>query len=279
MFNRGWEFEVAYDFRAKNGFTWTPSLVLTTYINRITKLPDDQKEIISGNFLLKEGHGIYDFYLREFYGVDPRDGRALYYWDRTQSAGELRVVDGDTLTLNHNAAARSYVGKSAIPYFSGGLTNTFSYKGFELSILTTFQVGGYVVDGLYQSLMSSGTGTSTGFHPDILKSWSEPGQITDIPRVDKGSLVSGSNETTSSRSLTGASYFQLKSINFGYNLPKNWVSQVGLSRARVFFVAENLFVKTARQGMNPIQRFSGGVSASDGYIPSRFFMGGIHVHF
>jgi hypothetical protein len=54
---------------------------------------------------------------------------------------------------------------------------------------------------------------------------------------------------------------------------------MGLSRARTFFVAENLFVATARQGMNPNQRFSGGVSASDGFIPSRFFMFGVHVHF
>ena len=278
MFNRGWEFELAYDLRTKSGFTWTPSLVLTTFVNRITKLPEGQKEIISGNMQLKEGHGIYDFYLREFRGVDPRDGRILYTWNSGQSAGENRIIDGDTLTLNQSAAKYSYVGKSAIPDLIGGLTNTFSWKGFDLSILTTFQLGGYVVDNIYQLLMS--TGSSVGaFHPDILKSWKEPGQITNIPRNDRELAVNLANEAISSRSLTSASFFQLRSINFGYNLPKDFVSRMGLSKARTFFVAENVFVATARQGMNPAQRFSGSVSSSDGYIPSRFFMFGVNVHF
>jgi hypothetical protein len=287
MFNRGWEFELAYDFRSRGGFSWTPSLVLTTFTNRITKLPEDQREhgIISGSMLWMEGHGIYDFWIREFRGVDPRDGRALYTWDNTRvnpdgtpNMTNTRIVDGDTLTVDHNIALRSYSGHSAIPDLIGGLTNTFRWKGFDLSILTTFQIGGWLTDGIYNGLMATGA-SSSGFHPDILRSWSTPGQVTDIPRNDRSSTVSLQNEATSTRMMTKASFFQLRSINFGYNLPRDFVSKVGLSRARAFMVAENLFIVSHRQGLNPSQRFSGSASATDGFIPSRFFMFGLHVHF
>ncbi|MCL2413668.1 MAG: SusC/RagA family TonB-linked outer membrane protein [Bacteroidales bacterium] len=280
MFNRGWEFELAYDFRARNGFSWTPSMVLTTFTNRITKLPEEMREegIRVGNMLMMEGRSIYDFHLREFRGVDPRDGRALYTWDGRPTA-TLRNIDGEYLTVDHNFAERRYVG-SAIPDLIGGLTNTFRWRGFDLSILTTFQIGGYVVDNIYMTMMSLGhLGRPSSFHPDILNSWREPGQVTDIPRLDMGTMVSGQSEATSSRHLTNASFLQLRSINFGYALPQEFVQRMGLSRARAFVVAENLFLLTHRQGMNPTQRFSGVTSAADGFIPSRFFMVGVNVHF
>jgi len=287
MFNRGWEFELAYDFRTRNGFSWTPSLVLTTFTNRITKLPEEMRAdgIRVGNMLMMEGRSIYDFNLREFRGVDPRDGRALYTWERiynldgTINMTNTRIIDGDTLTIDHNRAARSYVG-SAIPDLIGGLTNTFRWRGFDLSILTTFQIGGYVVDEIHRTMMSIGlNGRPSSFHPDILNSWREPGQITDIPRFDMGGTVPGQTESMSSRHLTSASFFQLRSINFGYTLPQDFVQRMHLSRARVFFVAENLLLVAYRQGLNPTQRFSGVVNASDGFIPSRFFMVGVNVHF
>ncbi|MCL2417508.1 MAG: SusC/RagA family TonB-linked outer membrane protein [Bacteroidales bacterium] len=279
MFNRGWEFEFAYDFRSRNDFQWTPSIVLTTFTNRITRLPESEREfgIITGNMKMMEGFGIYDFYLREFRGVDPRDGRALYTWDGVETT-QLRYIDGEYLTVDHNRALRSFSGHSAIPDLIGGLTNTFRWRGFDLSILTTFQIGGYVVDGVYNTLMATGA-SSSAFHPDILNSWRYPGQITNIPRNDRSSTVSLQTEATSTRHMTPASFFQLRSINFGYNLPQDFVQRMGLSRARAFVSAENLLLVAYRQGLNPTQRFTGLANAADGFIPSRFFMVGVNVNF
>jgi hypothetical protein len=102
----------------------------TSYNNKITKMPlgtdGKPQEIISGTKKLSEGHSIYDFWLREFAGVDSQDGSILFYKDIKDTEGE---VTGRETTKDQNAASYYYVG-SSIPDLYGGITNTLYNKGF-----------------------------------------------------------------------------------------------------------------------------------------------------
>jgi len=286
MFNRGFEMDVSYTLR-RGDFSWTPRLVLTHFRNRITRLTtDDPDEAISAApFRLKVGHSRFEYWLREWYGVDPADGRALYVWDpeapNAHVAANIRVIGTDTFALNPAVAREGFHG-SPIPAVMGGFTNTFTWRNFDLSILLTYQIGGQLLDRIHTSLMDFDHSGNPGraLHVDLLNAWRQPGDITNVPRIDgDGTVRSWANHSNSTRFLTSASYLQLRSINFGYNLPREFANRMRLSGARVFFSAENMHMFAARRGMNPIQRFSGIVSHDDAFTPARTFMVGLNVNF
>ena len=129
----------------------------------------------------------------------------------------------------------------------------------------TYSIGGKVYDAVYSSLMSTGT-SPNNYHKDILKSWSEiPSGMTEdsqdriwyggIPQIN--SSMTSTNNATSSRWLTDASYLVLKNINMSYSLPKAWVNALTLESIRLNLSCENAFTCAKRRGMNPQQSFNG----------------------
>ncbi|MCZ8216274.1 MAG: TonB-dependent receptor, partial [Cyclobacteriaceae bacterium] len=156
MVNRGVEIELnGKVLNLENGFKWNLGLNATMLKNEITKMPDATKEIITGTKKYMEGQSRYDFWLREFMGVSPETGEAYYRAENYVPANSIVLESGDTVTTSLNNARFHYNG-SAIPDVSGGITNTFSFKGFSLSVLFVYQLGGKVYDATYQGLMGAG---------------------------------------------------------------------------------------------------------------------------
>jgi TonB-linked SusC/RagA family outer membrane protein len=290
MFNRGLEVELGIDVVKSKDFNWKIDLNATSFKNQITKMPDGQPEIISGTKKLKVGQSLYDYWLREWNGVDPVDGVALYRADPTIYKSDLesvktnptstvmtnyRISGTDTLTFNSNKAKYIYSG-SAIPKIYGSITNTFNYKQIELSFMLTYQYGGKVYDATYASLMDNGN-YGNAIHTDMLKRWQKEGDKTDVPRMDGNSTNRSYFGAGSTRWLTDASYINIRSVNLSYNLPKNWMKKIDLSAARFFVSGENLMLFAARKGMAPQQSFTG-VTSND-YIPSRILTLGVNVTF
>jgi len=274
MYNQGIEVSLSYDVVKTQNFNWNINANFSTLKNEFTKLPQD--EIINGSKKLMVGHSIYDYWLTEWYGVDPDDGSALYRADPAVfDAGnsDFRFIGNDTVTIESTDAKYHYAG-TAIPDLYGAFTNTFTYKAFELSVMFTYQIGGKVMDYTYQDVMSSGTYGSS-MSVDLLDRWQNPGDITNVPRMDV-SRTSDFN-ATSDRWLTDASYLALRSLNFSYNLPQNLLDNLGVSKARVYFSGENLFLLNARKGMNVTQNFAG--TTSNVYTPSRVMTVGVNVNF
>ena len=182
MKNYGIELQLGYNAIRAKSFNWRIDLNLTTFKNQITKLPPGQQEkgIVTGTKKLSVGHGIYDFWLKEYAGVDASNGDALYYKDITDATGK---VTGRTITNVFNSATFYYHG-SAIPKFSGGITNSFNYKGFDLSFLLTFSYGGLFYDGNYAGIMHRGD-AGIAYSSDILNRWQKPGDVT----TDRKSVV------------------------------------------------------------------------------------------
>jgi TonB-linked SusC/RagA family outer membrane protein len=279
MSNKGIEVQLTGNVIRKKDFNWNVTLNATSYKNEITKMPEVTPVLTSSPFRREVGHSIYDFYTRTYYGVDPADGQALYLGAKVYSTTNSRLIDNgkggfDTVTIDHNNAVESYIGKSSLPDVYGSLVNNLTYKNFELNVVLTYQIGGYVYDGVYGSLMSTATAGQT-YHTDIMKRWQKPGDITNVPRLDN--LRSAQYGATSTRFLTSATYFCLNNISIAYQLPSKLLSKMGATSARVFLSAENLRFFTKREGMNVNGNFSG--QTSDSYDAARVINAGVSFNF
>ena len=279
MYNRGVEVQLIGDVVRNRDFGWTVSLNATSFKNEITKMPVETPNIISSPHQLAEGQSRYDYFMRDYYGVDPTDGAALYRNVITYNPANSRIFDNDkggqdTVTTLYSNAAQVYVGKSSIPDVYGSFGNTFRYKALSLNIMFLYQLGGYAYDNGYAGLMHPGA-YGSGLHVDALKRWQQPGDITNVPRMqnDQGTNFSGQ----SSRYLTSATHLQLNNISLSYDLPKGVLSKISAGSAKVFVSGENLWLFSKRKGMLVNQNFDG--TNANTYPPARILTAGINVNF
>lgn len=253
MVNSGLEVGLAGDIIRTSNFAWRLDVNMSTIKNEITKLPQDS--IVNGTKQYVKGGSIYDYWRRQWYGVDPADGSALYVADSKvdETDADLRTVNGTLVTTNQNDAQMAFVG-TALPDLFGSFTNTFTYRNFKLGFLMTYQIGGKTYDTNYASLMSTG-GYGEAKHKDILDRWQNPGDITNVPRMDISTETAA--DAGSSRWLISSSYLALRQINFSYDLPQKFISKAGLETVRVYVNGENLWSNTSRDGLDVNQNFSG----------------------
>lgn len=273
LYNRGLELNINAHAVKGTNFNYRVGLNLTTINNQITKMPEQSPIIIDGTKAYSVGHSVYDFYLRDYYGVDPQTGDALYKTNTITA--NSRIVGQDTLTTMQGEANLRYTGNSAIPDLAGSMNHTLSYKNFTLSFQFTFQIGGKVYDGAYASLMHSGN-YGTALSTDILDRWQTPGQITNTPRMDVGQ-VANYGAANSSRWLTDASYLQLNAASLSYSIPREWLAKVNAKNASLFVSGENLALLSSRKGMNVSGSFAG--TTNNSYNYNRIVSVGLNVTF
>ncbi|WP_080056085.1 SusC/RagA family TonB-linked outer membrane protein [Spirosoma aerolatum] len=254
LYNRGLEIQLNGDVVRTPDFKYSVTLNWTTYKNQITKMPDNQQLIISGTKGYSVGRSIYDFYMREFYGVDAETGNSLYRTNILTANG--KVIGADTVTTVLSEANLRYTGYSSIPKFFGSMNHNLSYKGLSLSVLLTYQVGGKVYDGAYASLMHGGT-YGTAMHKDAFRRWQKQGDITDVPRLDNGNITNLTGQST--RYLTDASFLQINNITLSYAIPTLLLNKISAKSASVYVSGENLGLFSARVGMNVTGAFNGTV--------------------
>ncbi len=153
------------------------------------------------------------------------------------------------------------------------MSQEFRYKNFTLSALFTFQSGGLTFDAAYQGLMSSGT-YGNAVHKDILNRWQNPGDVTNVPRMDNAERVNFN--ATSSRWLIDASYFNIRTITLNYAIPQRILNKYNIKTASVFISGENVAFFSKRKGMNNQNAFSG-ITGSN-YPPARVISGGFSIN-
>ena len=112
------------------------------------------------------------------------------------------------------------------------------------------------------------------WHTDILNSWTPENTETDIPRVNTSDQYTNS---LSDRWLVSSNYLCLQNITLGYTLPKKWSERMKMQKLRAYFVADNVALASARQGLDPRQGFAS--SNSSTYSPIRSLSGGISITF
>lgn len=275
MFNKGFEVSLDGTILKTSDFSWSLNVNASTIHNEITSLP--QKEIITGTKKYTVGSSIYDYWLRDWYGVDPADGYALYVADPLLMVANDptgRVVNGVNVTTDQNKAQYHYA-DSAIPDLFGSFGNTIKYKGLQLDVLFSYQIGGKMYDSNYQALMHTGNNYGSALSTDILNRWQKAGDITDVPRLDVNRNTQSS--AASDRWLKGSDYLSLRQINLSYKMPSDLISKLGVDNATVYVNGENLLLFTKRIGMDPSQTFNG--TTQNRFTPSRVITLGFNFNF
>ena len=276
IYNSGFEVGLTGHLINRSDFKWDLTLQASTFKNEITSIPDP---FVNGSKRWEEGRSKFDFYLYHTAGVDPANGDQLYLKYEINDAGNsVPVLDASGVqetTNNWQDTERAYTGDSTVPDLLGSVSNSFSYKGFSLDFLVTYGIGGKVLDNGYSAMMHSGS-YGRSFHPDILNAWRQPGDITDVPRLENGSSALVQSQST--RFLTNADFWSLKNVNLGYTLSDNVTDALKLDRLRIFISGENLYLKSERTGLDPQYGLSGTPEGND-YNPATTFSLGLNVSF
>jgi TonB-linked SusC/RagA family outer membrane protein len=250
MENKGIEFSLT-SVNLEGALRWTTTLNLSKNLNKVLFLADSiplyrgyTGEGVDGTNIIQEGHPMGSFWGLNYLGVDPATGDALY-----------EDLNGDG-TINNSDAM--IIG-NAQPDLIGGVTNTLSYKGFDLSFFFQFSLGNKVLNFSKASLVNMGADIENNQSIDALRRWQKPGDITDIPRYE---LASTQNNLHSNRLLEDGSYLRLKNVSLGYNLPSRITNKLMMQQLRVYCTATNLWTYTKYTGSDPeVSTLDGSVSA------------------
>ena len=276
LYNQG--IEVALNGRIidTDNFSWDLGIQASTLKNEITSLPNP---FVDGSKRWEEGRSRFDFFTYDYAGVDPANGDALFYmYEEVDGKVGVPVLNADGTQATSNDfqdAGKGYIEKSSVPDVIGAITNSFSYKNIDLSFLFTYQIGGDILDYGYANMMHEGS-YGDSFHPDALNAWKNPGDITNVPRLENGNPDLA--PTLSSRWLTDASYLSLRNVTLSYNLNDDVTEKIGINRLRLFLTGENLLLINKRKGLDSQYNLAGTPSGND-YNPNRVISVGLNVAF
>lgn len=232
--NSGFEFGLGADlFPQSSELKWHINANIATNKNKVLKLVAPFNVYNRDFFRYEEGYSMYSFYMHKQTGVDPQTGDV-----------QFEDVDGDGEFSS--SVDRRIVG-NANPDFFGGITNTINYKGFDLSFLFQFSYGNEQLN-LTRFFLEHGGTRSTNFLDTQLDRWQNVGDITNIPKMNATNYAS---DLRSSRFVEDASYLRLKTLSFGYTIPKDVVDKIGMSSVRLYVSGQNVLTFTKYSGLDP----------------------------
>lgn len=243
MRNTGVELEVRSNNIKMKDFSWTTAFNLSHNKNKILKLAD-LPWFVDGRYVRKEGYPFNTIYLREYAGVDPETGSALYYDNQQDENGNYtknKVTDP--------GQASPIPLKDITPTISGGFMNTFNYKFIDLSFNLSYSFGGYSYDNASYILQDDGYSVISNKSTEQRRRWQKPGDITDVPRFVYGNKKGGNYN--SSRAIHSTDHIRLKSLILGLNAPKAWLQKLGIGNARIYFSGTNLLTWAAYDQYDP----------------------------
>ncbi len=265
--NKGWEFSVS----SKNlvgKFSWDTDFNISFNRNKLTRLMLTQVYYGAkttdyvNDYVVRNTPGMplgsFWGYISD--GVDPETGELMY-----------RDVNEDGII---SASDRTYIGDPN-PDFTYGLTNTFKWNGLSLSVLIQGSYGNdiYNVSKMETQGMYDGKNQTT----DVLNRWQVPGQITNVPKA-------GFDMKNSTYFLEDGSYLRVKDISLSYDIPRNIINKIHLTRLMPYVSATNLITITGYKGMDPEVNQYGNSGAVQGidwgtYPMCRSFVFGLKVEF
>ena len=243
MRNTGVELEVRSNNIKTKDFSWTTAFNLSHNKNKILKLAD-LPWFVDGRYVRKEGYPFNTIYLREYAGVGPETGSALYYDNQQDENGNYtknKVTDP--------GQASPIPLKDITPTISGGFMNTFNYKFIDLSFNLSYSFGGYSYDNASYILQDDGYSVISNKSTEQRRRWQKPGDITDVPRFVYGNKKGGNYN--SSRAIHSTDHIRLKSLILGLNAPKAWLQKLGIGNARIYFSGTNLLTWAAYDQYDP----------------------------
>lgn len=279
MSNKGVEIELSGEPIVTKNFRWTVGANLTAYKNEVLKLNDSNKfntldghpGYTSGSYFYGEGLPMYTWRLRKYAGVN-ENGESMWYKHDTDGS-LITTTDPTSITLDNDF----FDCGTALPDFYGGFNTGISAYGIDFNVSFAYSVGGKVMDWTYMQLMQNPQSGLTGMamHQDLLNAWSPENTSSNIPRLCYNDQYAN---YTSDRFLTDGSWLALQNITLGYDLPKKWMSSLGINGIHIAVSGENLTYWSKRKGLDPRINSTGSISATK-YAPARTITGSISVKF
>jgi TonB-linked SusC/RagA family outer membrane protein len=242
-------------------FSWSTNFNIAFNRNELLQLNNGLTNI--SDFFYTVGRPLYQIFTYKYAGVNPADGRPMYY-DKNSN-----------ITYNPTTADRYYIGDQN-PDFFGGLTNTFKYKGLTLDFLFQYQYGNSAYLQSAQYIEQSGSIANNQLVSQLDR-WTTPGQLTAVPRAYQGQVEPGGYSiiNLSSRFVEKASYIRLKSANISYRLPESITQKIGIPNVTVSLQGLNLVTFTNYRGDDPENTGNN----LNFYPNPRIISGGISVQF
>ncbi|MDH5379882.1 MAG: TonB-dependent receptor [Cyclobacteriaceae bacterium] len=238
--NKGIELSLStvnYDLQK---FKWNTSLNLSRNSNKVVALADTLPIYrgyvgngVSSTSIVKEGEPLSSFWGLQFLGVDPATGDAIY----SDLNGDGKINDADATILG-----------SAQPDIIGGITNSITYKNFDLNVFFQFSYGNEILNFSNTALLNAGEDIVTNQSILALDRWQEPGDITYLPRYE---LNNTKNNWHSSRFIEDGSYLRLKNVTLGYTVPPSFITKYRLNSLRAYISATNLWTLSNYSGADP----------------------------
>ena len=267
MVNRGVEIDLNSNIIETKDFSWSVNLNLTHFKNKVLELaPELNGQMIDAGRIYREDESMFQLYLPKYAGVNPETGESQWALLKPDAEGNTVTTSYSTATENRFATG------DILPKVYGGFGTSFTAYGFDLSISFAYQLGGRILDYTYQEMMSPAA-TGSALHKDMLNVWTSENKNTDVPRMNVNDKYTN---RLSDRFLTSSDYLSLQNITFGYTLPKNLTRKLQIEGVRLYFVADNVALLTARKGLDPRQGY---VASDNVYSPIRTISGGISLNF
>lgn len=295
MSNKGIEVALGGDIIHNEDMVWSLDVNIGHNVNKLTDIFKTRnldgsytaKPLTIGDGLgiagsatrrLEIGLPVDTYYMPEWAGVDPANGKPLWYVVTRDANGN---ETGRTTTSNYAQATQEKLDKASPDVF-GGINTSFRWKNFDLNAVFGYSIGGKIYNYSRQEYDSDGTYTDRNQMQlqDGWSRWQKPGDIATHPvarynNQDKGNSMS-------SRFLESSDFFRMRSLTLGYNFD---LKKYKVRNLRVFLAGENLFVLTKYSGVDPeipvsddgsTVLFSTGPSV---YPMTRKFMLGLNVSF
>ncbi|HWK04870.1 MAG TPA: SusC/RagA family TonB-linked outer membrane protein [Puia sp.] len=261
--NRGVEVAVnANVLGPKSPFQWNTSFNIAFNKGWVSNLPNGGQDLLYGESwwqkTLSRGEPIFtyrDYITKGVFATDadvptdPITGKKMTYFGTTLHAGDSRIVDqnGD---YNIDLNDKVNTGKSAAPKVTGGFTNTFSYKGFSLSVFVNYSFGNYLINGTFSDALNGSPYSSWGavagpagiYSSSLSQFWSQPGQSTTYPRLVYGTGSTSQDPWNVARDyfLSDGGYIKIQQVTVGYTVPGKISSRLNLRSLRFYGSVNNL---------------------------------------
>ncbi|OON69133.1 SusC/RagA family TonB-linked outer membrane protein [Hymenobacter sp. CRA2] len=300
--SRGFEFNFNSQNIQSEDFTWNTNLNFSTNKSVVKELFQGQ-DILNTYNVTRVGQPIGALFGYDFQGVNPQNGYPIY---RRPDGSLLQANVDNNLYYNYdpsNPGATIFTGTGPVPAgqvgataalaavdrvilgnpnptWFGGVTNSFTYKGFDASLFIRFSGGNKIMnvtrqEQLRMEFVNNGT--------EILDRWTTPGQVTTVPKLRFGnSTFINKNGEALSRFVEKGDFVRIQNITLGYTLPKSAIA--GLSRVRIYGQVNNAFIFTKYKGVDPEVNSNGDVNQTFGVDynsnpQQRVFTAGLNVAF
>lgn len=273
--NRGIELSITSTNIQTKDFTWNTNFNISFIRNELKALADGASHMYARSgfdsnftgydYIAKVGESLGLIYGYEFDGVyqyddfyTDTDGKLVLKPGVTQNSRYSTGVKGEPNGARPGAVKykdqdgdgdittkdRTVIG-NAMPKWFGGITNTFEYKGFDLSFMFQFNYGNdiYNATRLYATQTRSGRRNMLA---EVADRWTPTNASNSVPST-KGYITND----VYSRFVEDGSFLRLKNLTLGYTLPKKWTNKFHASRLRVYVTGQNLFCLNNYSGYDP----------------------------